>query len=311
MRADFLLFAGTANPALAEAVARQLAQPLGAATIERFPDGEVSVHIEETVRDREIFLVQPTSPPVDPNLVELLAFADAARRSGAARVTAVVPYFGYARSDRRHGCREPITARLVADLIETAGIAHVVAVDLHTPQIEGFFRVPVDTLTAVPALSERVRERLPADAVVVSPDAGRVPTATRYAQRLGVPLAVLHKERETGTETRVTHLVGDVRDRTCLVVDDMISTGGTIAKSVEALRQAGGREFIVAATHGLLLDGARERMMASGVAELFVTDTVRVPRPEDDGRLTIVSVAPLIAAAIQRIGADHSLADLY
>src|SRR5882724_11767154 len=247
MTSGFTIFAGTANAALAASIARQLGVGLGACGIERFPDGEVAVRLLEPVRRKEVFLVQPTSPPVNDNLVELLALADACRRAAAARITAIVPYFGYGRADKRHGRREPITGRVVADLLEAVGIAHVVTIDLHTPQVEGFFHAPVDTLTAVPTLCRALRDRLPPDLVVVSPDAGRVSLATHYAQCLRTPVIVLHKRRESGAQTAVTHVVGDVAGRACLIVDDIISTGGTVAASVTALLQAGARpEMIVA-----------------------------------------------------------------
>jgi ribose-phosphate pyrophosphokinase len=310
MTEDFIIFAGTANPELAANVARELGVRLGACAVERFPDGETSVRLDEPVRGREVFVVQPTSPPVNEHLFELLAFADACRRASAERVTAVVPYFGYARADKRNGRREAITASMVADLMQAVGIGHVVTVDVHTPQTEGFFRVPVDNLSAVGVLADALRERLPAGAVVVSPDAGRVKMATEFAVRLSTPVVVLHKRRESGTETRVTHVVGDVRDRPCLVVDDMISTGGTIVESVKALLEAGARpEMTVASTHGLLLDGAREKLTRAGVREVFVTDTV--PATEKGWpQLRVISVAPLVAAAIRRFLSDGSLGDL-
>jgi ribose-phosphate pyrophosphokinase len=309
MTDGFVIFAGTANAELAAGVARSLGVRLGACEVERFPDGETSVRLDEPVRGREVFVVQPTSPPVNEHLVELLAFADACRRASAARVTAIVPYFGYARADKRDRARVPVMARTVADLLQAAGVGHVLTVDIHTPQLEGFFRVPVDNLTAVPALAGAIGGRLPEGSVVVSPDAGRVKMAAEYARRLDAPLVVLHKRREGGAETVVTHLVGDVGGRPCLIVDDMISTGGTVAKSVEALLEAGARpEIYVAATHGLLLDGAREKLERAGVREVLVTDTV----PTRDGwpRLRVVSVAPLVAAAIKRFLTDGSLGDL-
>jgi ribose-phosphate pyrophosphokinase len=311
MTADWTIVSGTAHPELAAAITRELGVGLGARTVERFPDGEVSVRIDQPVRGREVFLVQPTSPPVDEHLVELLALADACRRASAARITAVVPYFGYARSDKRHGHREPIAASLVARLIQAVGIAHIVAVDLHTPQIEGFFQVPLDTLTAVPTLCEALRLRLPAGAIVVAPDAGRVKMATRYAERLGAPLAVLHKRRASGTETAVMHLVGDVRDRPCLIVDDIIATGGTLAEGAAALREAGARPGItVAATHGLFVAGARERLDGNEISDVFVTDTISIAG-EGWPRLHVVSAAPLLAAAIRRLVEDGSLSDLF
>src|SRR5437588_4488871 len=231
MTNDLMIFAGTANPDLARSIAGELGVRLSACRVERFPDGETLVLLEEPVRVREVFVVQPTAPPVNDHLVELLAFADACRRASAARTTAIMPYFGYARSDKRDRQRVPVAASMVADLLQAAGINHVVTVDVHTPQLEGFFRVPVDSLTAVPALVEAVRSLLPAGAVVVSPDAGRVRMATEFAQRLKTSVVVLHKQRESGTQTKVVHLVGDVRERACLVIDDMISTGGTMAKA--------------------------------------------------------------------------------
>ena len=311
MAQDFTLFAGTANPALAGAIADELGVRLGACSVERFPDGELSVQLNEPVRRREVFVVQPTAPPVDDHLFELLAFADACRRSAATRITAVVPYFGYARSDKRHGRREPITASLVARLMEAAGVDHVVTLDLHAAQIEGFFHIPVDSLTAVSTICQALRERLPAGVVVVSPDTGRVPMATEYAHRLSASVVVLHKRRASGTETDVTHVVGDVRDRPCLVIDDMISTGGTIARAVEALVAAGARpEIIVGATHGLFVGEARAKLNHEAIREVFVTDSVTLNDPSWP-HLHVVSIAPLIAGAIRRILGDHSLGDLY
>jgi ribose-phosphate pyrophosphokinase len=298
-----VLAAGTANPSLARAVARELDMPIAAADIGRFPDGEVRIRLDEPVRERDVVLLQPTAPPVNDNLMELLALADACRRASAERVIAVIPYFAYARSDRRDGRREPITASLVADLLECAGVDHVVLVDVHAPQLEGFFRIPVDHLSAVPALCDEIGPLLPAKTVVVSPDAGRVQMATEYARRLRKPLVLLHKRRESESETEVTHIVGDVRDQACLLIDDIISSGGTIAESARALHEAGaGRKFFVAATHGLLIGDACERMAASGVEHLFVTDSLAGPgeRCAVDGlRLHVVSIATAVAAAIR------------
>jgi ribose-phosphate pyrophosphokinase len=302
---DVVIFSGCANEPLAAAIAGQFGTPLGQRTIRRFADGEVSISIDESVRRREVYIVQPTAPPVDQNLLELLAFADACRRASADRIVAVLPYFGYARSDKRLNRREPIAASMVADLLQAVGITQVITLDIHAPQIEGFFRIPFDNLSAVPLLTEAVRGVLPGPIAVVSPDAGRVRAASEFARRLRAPLVVMHKRRETDVETEVTHIVGEVRGRACLIIDDMISTGGTIAESASALRRAGAdREIVVAATHGLFRDGAREKLRDLDL--IVVTDSVAQTGDDWPNRRTI-SVAPLIANAIQRIAADGSL----
>ncbi len=308
---NFTVLAGTASHRLAHAVAARLGEPPGASAVERFPDGEVTVRLEESVRDREVFVIQATSPPVNDHLIELLAFADACRRAAASRITAVIPYFGYARADRRKGMREPVMASLAAGLLESAGVRHVVTVDVHTPQIEGFFHVPVDDLTAIPSLAAALAGRIAAEAVVVSPDLGAVDRATRFAARFELPVAVLHKRRRSGTEVEVVQVIGDVAGRPCVIVDDMISTGGTIAEAARALVDAGARpELTVVATHGVLTGPARERLAAAGLRDLVLTDTVPMER-EAWPWVRIVSVAPLLAAAIQRLVAGGSLRDLF
>ncbi len=306
-----ILLTGTANPKLTQAIARELGIVLGACTVERFPDGEVAVHLEQSVRQQAVYLVQSTSPPVNDHLVELLVLVDACRRAAAGRITAIVPYFGYARSDKRHGGREPIAASMVAEVLQVVGVDHVVTLDLHAPQIEGFFHIPVDSLTAVPTLCQAIAPSLPADVVVVSPDTGRVQMATQYAQHLDTSVVVLHKRRESATATEVTRIVGEVRDRPCLIIDDMISTGGTIAKSIEVLLQAGARpEITVAATHGLFVGTARNRLNHPSLRGLYVTDTI-APQPQDWPQFHLVSIAPLIAAAIRRFSSHSSLKDLF
>lgn len=311
MPKEFVIFAGTANPDLTAAIAADLGMFPGGCAIERFPDGETSVQLLESVRRKEVFLVQPLSPPVNDHLVELLALADACRRAAAVRITAVVPYLGYARSDKRHGRREPISGRMVADVLEAVGIDHVVTMDLHAPQIEGFFHIPVDSLTAVPTLCDILHEKLPPGVVVVAPDAGALRMATDYAHRLKGTVAVLHKQRESGTGTQVTHLVGDVAGKPCLIVDDMISTGGTLASGIEALLKAGARpELTIAATHGLLLPGARQKLTHEAVKKVLITDTV-AGAPSDWSRLQVISIAPVIAGALKRLLEHRSLGDLY
>ncbi|HKY72704.1 MAG TPA: ribose-phosphate pyrophosphokinase [Nitrospira sp.] len=311
MPKEFVIFAGTASHDLMSAVAANLEVPPGACTIERFPDGEVSAQLLESVRRKEVFLVQSLSPPVNDHLIELLAMADACRRSAAARITAVVPYLGYARSDKRHGRREPIAGRMVADVMEAVGIDHVVTMDLHAAQIEGFFHVPVDNLSARPTLCNTLEETLPGEIVIVSPDAGALQMATDYAHRLKGTVAVLHKRRESGTGTHMTHLVGDVQDKCCLIVDDMISTGGTVASGIEALLKAGARhDLTIAATHGLLLPGARQKLAHEAVKKILITDTI-AGAPTDWASLHVVSIAPVIAEAIKRLLEHQSLGDLF
>jgi ribose-phosphate pyrophosphokinase len=306
---EFAVIGGTAAPDLARAVANELHVSLAAATAAHFPDGETAVELLETVRGKTVFVVQPTGPPVNDNLIELLAFADACRRASAAHVCAVMPYFGYARSDKRHGRREPITASMVARLIQAVGIDRVIAVDLHASQIEGFFQIPVDSLSAVSVICDALQPHVTRDTVVVSPDVGRLRMATDYAERLQTPVVVLHKVRESGRHTHVMHVVGDVRDRPCLIVDDMISTGGTLADGMRALLDAGARApMFIAATHGLLLPGSRSKLVTPAVARVFVTDTVN-PGESLWPNLHVVSVARLLAQAIRRIIADGGLAE--
>jgi ribose-phosphate pyrophosphokinase len=310
MVSDLTIFSGSAHRDLAGSIARLLNVPLRKSTTERFPDGEISICLGEPVRGREVFIVQPTSPPVNDHLVELLAIIDACRRSAAQRITAVVPYFGYSRSDKRHGRRESITASMVALLLQAVGVDHIMSIDLHAAQIEGFFHTAVDTLSAVPVLSDALRSRLPADgAVVVSPDEGRIKMAGLYAQNLAAPVAIIHKQRESGTETRVLRVVGEVRDRPCVIIDDMISTGGTVSRSIAALLEAGARpEIYIVATHGLFLPGAREKLSHDSVCGILVTDTTPVePWPG----LSVISIAPLIAGAIERLAARHAGGDLF
>ncbi|HEX6939529.1 MAG TPA: ribose-phosphate pyrophosphokinase [Longimicrobiales bacterium] len=297
----FTLLAGSASERLARSVAAELGVPVGASTAERFPDGEIAVRLDEAVEGRDIFVVQSTSPPVNDHLVELLAYADACRRAAARRIVAVVPYFGYARSDRRAGRRQPVMAALAARLLEAAGVRHVVSVDLHAPQIEGFFRIPVDDLPAGPALAEAVAGRVPRGAVVVAPDTGAAERAAAFGARFGLPFAVLHKRRRSGTAVEIAEVFGDVRGRPCVIVDDMISTGGTIAEAVRALRDAGARpEAVVVATHGVLSGPARERLSALALRDLVLTDTIAID-PQAWPAAHVVSIAPLLADAIRRI----------
>ena len=304
------LLAGSANRPLAEATGHALGTTLGRCTVERFPDGELQVAIEESVRGHDVYLVQPTSPLVETHLLELLLLADACRRAGAARLTTLIPYFGYARQDRRATGREPVSARLIADLIGTSGVHRVVAVDLHARALEGFFPVPLEHLSAVPLLAAAVRPSVRPDTVVVAPDLGAIKLAEQYGHLLQLPVAFVHKTRVSGTEVRVSGITGDVRDRPPLIVDDMISTGGTIEAAIRTLMDAGCvPEVAVVASHALLVGPAVDRLQAVPVRRLIVTDSVETPTGLPLP-LQRVSLGPLLADIVARLHDDRSLADL-
>ena len=310
-QASVVLCAGSASREIAVALARDYGLGLARCTTERFPDGEVAIALDEPVRGREVIILQATCAPVNDHLVELLAFIDACRRAAAERIVAIIPYFGYARSDRRDGRRTPIAASLVASLLQTAGVDHVVTLDVHTPAIEGFFHVPVDNLSAAPLLADALRNQVTRDTVVVAPDLGAAKLANRYAILLDLPTAVCHKQRMSAVEVTVNRLTGDVKGRPCLIVDDMIATGSTIVESVRALRQAGALpEITVAATHAVFVPGAVDKMAEAGVRRLVVTDSIPVVRPSSSLEPTTISVAPLLASAIRRLIDGGSLREL-
>jgi ribose-phosphate pyrophosphokinase len=302
---DVLLFGGPGNPRLAQRVAEELPAGLAACEFRRFPDGEVSVRIDAPVRGRHVALVQPTGPAVNDHLMELLAFADACRRAAAASVTAIVPYFGYARSDRRQGEQVPVMASLAAVLVEAAGVAHVVTLDVHSPQLEGFFRIAVDNLTAVPVLAAALAEHVTRESVIVAPDLGAAKLAAAYGRALALPVAVVHKQRRSPTEVSAAAITGDVAGKQCMIVDDMITTGATIASAAAAVRGAGARSaVIVAASHGVLTDDAPERLAAAGVRELLLTDSLAVLHRERP-TTRIVPVAPIIAEWLKRTAGER------
>ena len=305
------ILAGSANLSLAENVARNVNVKLVRRVLERFPDGELHIELQESVRGHDVYLVQPTCPPVDEHLFELLLMADACRRAGAVHLTAVIPYFGYARQDRRAHGREPLSVRLIADLLATSGIQRVVAVDLHSQGVESAFAIPVEHVSAVPILAEAVRSSVPRNAVIVSPDLGAVKMAERYAKLLDLPVAIIHKTRISGAEVSVQRIVGDVRDKQVLVVDDMISTGGTIEKAIKALLEAGclSSGIRVAASHGLLVGPAAERLGNLPIEKIYVSDSV--PTPEEfPVPIEVSSLAGLLAETIQRLHASESIAGL-
>ncbi len=302
-----VLLTGSANPDLARDVAARLGLPLAATVLERFPDDEIHVDVRESVRGRRVFLIQPTSPPVEEHLFELLLLADACRRAGASERVAVVPYFGYARQDRRAAGREAIGGRVAADVIAAAGVTGVVLLDLHSRPLEGFFSVPAEHVTAVPLLADAIRASAGQAPVLVAPDLGAVKMAHRYAKLLGWPVATIHKTRLSGRDVRVEQVVGDVRDRSPFIVDDLISTGNTVASAVRAVLTAGARpDITVVATHGVFAGQAVERLRDLPVGRLITTDSIR-HRPEFALPVEIVSVAPLLADVIGRLDRDESI----
>lgn len=308
------IYSGNGNIELAQAVAACLGQPLGRRELSSFPDGEVHIQIEESIRGKDIYLVQPTGPPVNENLVELLILIDAFHRASAGRVTAIIPYFGYARQEKKSTGREPITARLVADLITTAGADRVVSIDLHAPAIQGFFDIWMDHLTAVPILISYLRTREWKNGVIIAPDTGRVKLADDFARALGLPLIVLYKRRLGPEATEVGAVVGSVRGKKPIIVDDMITTGATIDRAVSTLVGAGSRpEVTVVATHGLLVDGAIQRLSRPAIKEIVLTDTVPVQSDKRMalGKVTILSIAPLLAETIRRLNGNRSISELF
>lgn len=306
---DPVIFVGSANLTLAAAVAERMGLTLGSRALTRFPDSELYIEVQESVRGLDVYLIQPTSPPVHEHLFDLFMLADACRRAGAARLTAVIPYFGYARQDRRATGRDPVGARLVADLLRTSEIERVVALDLHSAALEGFFPFPLEHLSAIPILAQAA-SGVPAESIIVAPDLGAVKLAERYARMLHMPIAVVNKTRVSGEEVEAKGIVGDVRGRPILIVDDMITTGGTIAAAVNVVKAAGAAsEVTVAASHGLFVGPAQERLRILGVTRFIVTDSVALAA---DLRLPVevVSVAPLLAEALRRLHEDQSLSDL-
>ena len=305
------ILSGSANPTLAEQIAGKLDIKLTARTLERFPDGELHIEIQESVRGHDVYLVQPTCPPVDENLLELLLLADACRRAGAVRLTAVMPYFGYARQDRRSSGREPVGARVVADLIETSGIGRLVTVDLHSRAVESAFAMPLEHLSAVDILAQGLRPYVRDNSVIVSPDLGAVKMAARYAEFLGLPVAIIHKTRISGERVKVQRIVGDVRNKEAIIIDDMISTGGTIEQAIKALFEAGCSmsRVNVVTSHGLFMGAAAAGLAKLPIERLYVSDSV--PAPQDfPVPIEIFSLTPLLAETIWRLHRQELLADL-
>ncbi|MBI4271372.1 MAG: phosphoribosylpyrophosphate synthetase [Candidatus Rokubacteria bacterium RIFCSPLOWO2_12_FULL_71_22] len=311
MAYELKLFTGNANRPLAEEIAQYLRVPVSDAEVTRFSDGEIYVQVNENVRGKDVFLIQPTCPPVNDTLMELLIMTDALKRASAQRITAVLPYYGYARQDRKVEPRVPISAKLVADLLEAAGIDRVLALDLHAGQIQGFFRVPVDHLFAAPVMIDYLGKKELREPVIVAPDAGGVERARAIAKRLNAGLAIIDKRREGPNAAVAMHLIGEVRDRDAVVIDDMIDTAGTLVQAVGALAREGARRILACGVHPVLSGPALERISASPLEEIVVTNSIPVPPEKRMARVTVLSVAPLLGEAIRRIHDEESVSTLF
>jgi ribose-phosphate pyrophosphokinase len=310
----FALFAGRANPHLAQEIARHLTMPLGRSEVGQFSDGEVKVELMENVRGRDVFIVQPTCPPVNDHLMELLVMTDACRRASAARITAVVPYFGYARQDRRmRGARSAISAKLVANMLSSAGVDRLLTVDLHADQIQGFFDIPVDNVYASPVLLGEVWKQGYHNMIVVSPDVGGVARARAFAKRLDdADLAIIDKRRPRPNESKVMNIIGEVDGRSCVLVDDMVDTAGTLCQAAQALKDEGAVKVVAYITHALLSADAVKRISSSALDELVVTDTIPLSDEASAcSRIRRLSVAALLAETIRRIRDEESVSSLY
>jgi len=306
------IFSGSSNPKLASDVCNYLGIPLGGAHIERFPDGEKAVRVEDDVRGRDCFVVQSTCDPVDEHLVELLIFLDCLRRASASRITAVIPYFGYARQDRKDEGRVPITAKLTANLITTAGADRVLAIDLHAHQLQGFFDIPVDHLMGELVLSKYFRDKKISNLTVVSPDVGNMKIASRYAASLGGELAIVHKRRVSGSKVEAQEIIGDVRGKNVLMCDDIIATAGTICSAAALVKERGAEKIFVGATHGVLAPPALDRLSQAPIDQVVVTDTIPLNKASKKvGGIRVLSVATMLGEATKRIHRNESVSSLF
>jgi len=306
------VFSGNSNVTLAEKICGNLGVPLGKANVTTFSDGETRVEINENVRGMDVFIIQSSCPPVNVTLMELLIMIDAMKRASADRITAVIPYYGYARQDRKVTPRAPITAKLIADLITTAGAQRVLSMDLHAGQIQGFFNIPVDNLFATPVLLDYMKKNFQDDIVIVSPDTGGVERARAFGSRLGATLAIIDKRREGPNEAQVMNIIGHVRDKKAIILDDMIDTAGTVVQAAAALKEAGAVEVFVCATHPVLSGPAIERLEKSDIKEVVVTDTIPLhPRAQACKCIKVLSVASLLSEAVRRIYYNDSISSLF
>lgn len=308
---DIKIFSGTSNRPLAEAICKEVGTELGNAEVGAFSDGENFVSIYETVRGSDVFVVQSTSSPVNDNLMELLIMIDAMKRASAGRINAVIPYYGYARQDRKAKARDPITAKLVADLIMAAGADRVLSMDLHANQIQGYFDIPVDHLLGMPILAKYFQEQNMEDVVVVSPDHGSVTRARNMAQYLNCPIAIIDKRRPEPNKSEVMNIIGNIEDKNCIIIDDMIDTAGTICNAANAIKELGARSVKAAATHPVLSGPAIQRLADSAIEELVLLNTVPMPEAKKLDKMTMLSVAPLFAEAMTRVFTNGSISVLF
>ena len=313
MATNLMVFTGNANPELASAIARHIGVPLGHASISKFSDGEVSVELNENVRGKDVFIIQPTCAPTNDSIMELLLTADALHRASANRITAVVPYYGYARQDRRvRSARVAISAKVVADMISAVGVNRVLTVDLHAEQIQGFFSIPVDNVYGSPVLTEDIERQRYENLTVVSPDVGGVVRARAVAKQLNVDLAIIDKRRPTANDAQVMNIIGDVEGRSCLIVDDMVDTAGTLCKAAEALKDHGAHRVMAYATHPILSGPAIENIEGSALDSLVVTDTIPLSdAAKNCGHIRQLSMAKLLAESIRRVSNEESISAMF
>lgn len=308
---NYKVFAGNSHTELAEEIASIMGKPLGRATVNKFSDGEISVNLWETVRGSDCYIVQSTSDPVNDNLMELLIMIDSMKRASAGRINAIIPYYGYARQDRKAKARDPITAKLVANLLVAAGADRVLTMDLHASQIQGYFDIPVDHLVGMPILAKYFTDQDLENVVIVSPDHGSVTRARNMAQPLGAPIAIVDKRRPEPNKSEIMHIIGDIEGKNCILVDDMIDTAGTITNAANALREMGATSVRACATHGVLSGPAIERIENSAIEELVLLNTIPVPEEKRIEKMKILSVAPLFAEAMTRVFTNGSISKLF
>ena len=306
---DYILVAGTANPQFAQKVASSLGKELAGVDVRRFSDGEINVNIKESVRGKDVFIIQPTCAPANDNLMELLIIVDALKRSSAGTINAVIPYFGYARQDRKAAPRVPISAKLVADMLETAGVQRVITVDLHASQIQGFFNIPVDHLTGSVLFVEYIKEKKLKNPIIASPDVGGVARARAYAEKLGYDLVIVDKKREKANESEVMNIIGEVEGRDVIILDDMVDTAGTLTKAADVLKSKGATSVMACCTHGVLSGPAFERLENSALDELVIADTIPLSTPHP--KVTVLTASEITAKTIKRIYTNESIQSIF